>query len=361
MNLMKSNLLLILLVFFIRVSVFSQTSSKDKIKNYDDICFCDVGLSHPQSILNLDNNMELLFALKNGHTLPELNELGIKFTYSQIKLLKLSDLIEKRDSIYQTKIPILTNNETIKLREQTIKLASKIIPSIKKNFEYFSNTLESKGLQRNTYSIFFSFIIDGLVWDVLEQNANIGNISITKEKPFWNGVYWIIQPKRNFSCGTNSLSTGNFTIHENWSYQWSTSMTDFDMLEMLLNDYKTNGKITKPEIIKEFTKNELFNKNGIIQIPVIKADSADVIYQQSKNIAKDIAKYLKENIDYSLILSDYKTLTNEQKLIISYHEIMWDILDIMESEKQIKKPIAFANPQEAKPSDLKDLLFIVEN
>jgi hypothetical protein len=59
------------------------------------------------TILNLDNNMEILFALKEGKTLYALDKLNVKYTQSQLKLMELSRLIEKKDSIYKTRIPIL--------------------------------------------------------------------------------------------------------------------------------------------------------------------------------------------------------------------------------------------------------------
>jgi hypothetical protein len=52
------------------------------------------------------------------------------------------------------------------------------------------------------------------------------------------------------------------------------------MLRKLLNDYKSNGKITDPDVLKTFGNNELFNKNGGLQIPIIKADTTDIIYRQ---------------------------------------------------------------------------------
>jgi hypothetical protein len=98
-----------------------------------------------------------------------------------------------------------------------------------------------------------------------------------------------------------------------------------------------------------------------LQIPIIKADSTDVIYSQSKSIANIIVQYLNNNIDYSKVLANYPNIEKGQAITILYHEIMWDILDIMESTGQIKKPIAFGKPNEAKPTDLKDLMFIVED
>ena len=43
----------------------------------------------------------------------------------------------------------------------------------------------------------------------------------------------------------------------------------------------------------------------------------------------------------------------------AYHELMWDLMDHMESNGVIKKPIVFSEPEKAKQSDIADLVFIV--
>ena len=70
-------LLLIVLLSGMTGILYSQTSFKENIKDYDDICFCSVGLEHPKEILDMDNNLEILFGLKNGRTLKELDRLSV--------------------------------------------------------------------------------------------------------------------------------------------------------------------------------------------------------------------------------------------------------------------------------------------
>ena len=358
---MNKHILLTVLIVLMWELIYSQPSFQERIKNYDHICFCNIGLSHPMKILDLDNNMEILFAFKKGQTLHKLDRMGIKYTDTQMKLMEFSGLIEKKDSIYHTIIPILSKNETIQLRKAAKKIAKNIISLFQFDSERLLKTLNSQGFQKNSYSLFFAFVLDGLVWDILEQKNDIEERRITNEKPFWNGTFWMIEPKRKFSCGTNSLSSGNYSIRVNWSNNSIISVSSYKMLRKFLNDYKLNGKVTKQEVFKAFEKNDLFNKSGELKIPVIKAERSNVIYTQSRNIAEKVAEYLRSYIDYSTILYDYNGLTKGQKITILYHETMWDILDVMEGYGQISKPVAFGNPQEAKSEDLKDLIFILEN
>ena len=354
-------LLLIVLLSGMTGMLYSQNSFKESLKNYDDICYCDVGLKHPKIILDMDNNLEILFGLKNGRTLKELERFGVKYNQSQISLLLASGLIEVKDSVFYATVPILSKDETIVLRTQTKEIAGDIVRSIQKEYELFMQTLKTKGLQKNSYSLFFALVLDRIVWDILEQDGVIKELTITKEKPFWDGLMWMIEPKRKFFCGTNSITSGNVSISENWSENAGVTVTSYKTLRIMLNDYKENGRVTNPVVFKTFEGNELFDKTGNLQIPIIKADSTDVIYSQSMNIASIIVKYLNNNIDYSKLLANYPNLAKGHAITILYHEIMWDILDIMESAGQIKKPVAFGKPDEAKPMDLKDLMFILKN
>lgn len=352
----KKGSLIVGIIWLTQLPAYSQTA-----ENYDDFCFCSVGISHPKKILDLDNNVEILLALKTPHTLNYLSDLKIKYTFSQISLLELSGLIERKDSVYKTIIPILSKDDTYRLRSETKRMAEDLITLFKDDLGNFSQTLNSHGLQNNSYSLFFALILDGLVWDILEQKNEIKETDITKENPFWAGTFWMIEPKRDFSCGTNSLSSGDFSINVNWSDKSIIDVSSYKILRELLNDYRANGRITKPEVIKEFEKNDLFNKKGELQIPVIRADSSDVIYVQSVGIAQKVVSYLLQKIDYPAILSDYNTLNKSQKITILYHEIMWDILDILEEDNALRKPIAFGRPQEAKNENLRDLIFILIN
>ncbi|WP_321371158.1 hypothetical protein [uncultured Draconibacterium sp.] len=355
---MNRFILVVIIIGFYSQSVFSQ--DRDSINNYDDVCFCNVRLAHPEGILRLDNNKEILFALKNEKTLHQLDKLGIAHSESQIKLLQLSGLIEKKDSLYQTIIPIFSEYDTKQLRDKTKKIAENIIPLFQNDYENFLSILNSKGLAKNSYSIFFAFVLDGLVWDILENNGDISDMNITKEKPFWNGVFWMLKPKRDFSCGTNSLSSDNFSINVNWSDNSQIKISSYKLLREFLNDYDKNEKITQIKYFEEFRKNNFFNEKGEIQIPVIIKDGSDIIYIESKKIANTVVEYLSKEIDYTSFLTEYPNLSKGQKIIILYHEIMWDILDIMENNKLLKKPIAFGEPMKAKDKDLKDLVFIVK-
>jgi hypothetical protein len=356
---MKRIILLTLISGIIMFRGYSQSPAS--LDDYETICFCSVKMTHPESILRMDNNREILFGLGKGKTLNELRREGINYTHSQIVLMESSGLIGRKDSLYMTNIPVLSQNYSGKLREQSLRMAGEIIPLFKDDFDDFVNVLNSKELQKNCYSIFFAYIIDGMVWDILYKRDQIEGWNITKENPFWGGTFWMIEPKRSFYCGTNSFSSGDYTLKVNWSRMSGVRVSDYDMLTVMLDDYSEHGKVTRPEIFQEFRENNLFDNKGEMTIPVIYTESDDPIYNLTKRISEEVADYLVTDIDYSRVLPDYPALTVGQKTTILYHEIMWDILDIMVDKGYLKKPIAFGKPANAKQGDLRDLIFLVKN
>jgi len=358
---MKKHVTFLMCMSTILFSLNAQTVNNNMFENYDKICYCSVGLAHPQKILDMDNNLEIVFRMGQGKSLRELKLMGTIFNKSQIELLLASGLIEKKDSLYLSGIPFLNLDETIKIRSLTRQIAKEIIPEFKNDYDILSKTLISQGLKNNTYSILFTLILDNMVWDYLELDNQINKQAITREKPFWDGVMWLIEPKRSFFCGTNSLTSDNISINVNWSENSGVKVKSYRMLEKLLIDYKELGKIVNPEVIKSFKENGLVNENGELLFPVIKADSTDVIYKISEKIAKKVEKSVVSKIDLANNLNGFSNLDKSQKIIILYHEIMWDILDIMEEKGLLMKPIAFSDPSKTKPSDLKDLIFIVKN
>ena len=342
-------------------NTYSQTLIKPNIKEYDDTCFCGIGISHPYSIIKLDNNFEILLALQKGKTLTELDNLNVSYKQSQIFLLKASELVKKKDSVFYSLIPILTKDQTKNLRLKSKEIAQEIVPLFKKDYKLFDLSLKARKMERSSFTLFFAYILDDLVWRILEGNEAIEDTKTNTENPFWNGVMWFLNYKRDFTCGTNSMSINNTTISVNWSDNSKLSVSNYNILYEMLQDYIENGLITKKNVKSEFLKNNLFDDKGELQIPIIKNDSSNIFYKQSQTIAKIIANYLETKIDYNNFQSEYLIKKKSDAIIILYHEIMWDILNILESENLLKKPVAFENPNKAKQSDLKDLIFIIEN
>jgi hypothetical protein len=337
----------------------AQTEDNPWHDKYEKNCFCKIGQAHPESILEMDNNYKVLFELNEKKTIKDLQNSGTNHTESQLFLMEQANLIGKKDSFYYSRVPIITTKATQQLRDKSKSIGNALYSKILNEFKELQRILQEQNFQNYLYAIFASYILDN-PWSYLQKNQVIDKRKLTKENPFWDGLFWMIKPKRNFSWGTNSLSSGNYTMSVLWSHQAGVSVENYGMLWEFLQDYKANNNITRPEILSNYTKKGLINSSGKLQIPVIEEDSTDLIYRQKEKIISVIGHYLRDEIDYSNILSEYPVLKRNEKIIILYHEVMWNMLHLMEKRGLIKKPIAFRKPDKAESKDMKSLIFIVK-
>jgi len=343
----------------ILIGVYSQIFSQN-MDDYEKNYYCMVGYTHPQRVVESNNNWELLNKLIGGKTLSELNAKEIKYPKKHLDILQMLNLVEERGDKYYPKVCIFNEEKTKKIREETYNYALKIISEINKDYKTLKKILLNQGFEGNTYTIFFSYVMDDLVWDELEK-LNYKTIrELTPDNPFWSGNVWFIYPKRNFSCGTNKMSHDGYTANVNWSYDSGVSFNKYKNLSLMIDEYKLNRKITNKSNKDILMNYGLCKTDGSVNFPIIKNDENDDINNISNKIAKTITDFLIKEIDFSSIMSQYNINSKTETVVILYHEIMWDILDILEKDNKIKKPKAFLEPDNCKKTDFKDLFFLIE-
>lgn len=348
----------------ISINLNAQNSSFDNFKSNESISYCITSCSSPNNIVRLDNNWDLLIALRTPKTIKELDSIGIKFSYSQLELLKQWKLIRVNNKMYQTNIIILDSLETSKLRICAQQFSIPLTNIIKESVQELINVLANNGRQQNTYSILFSYVLDGIVWRHLEDKNIIKKRELTIANPLWDGEFWTLYPKRDFYCGTNSLSDKGYSIKINWSEKAIPIMRPFisrsDLLEKLINDFIENGKITDKSVITEFSKYGLFDKLGNLTIPVIIENESNPIYSISEKIVSQIVNFLEANINMQILKEQFGFLNNSQTTIILYHEILWELLIQLEKNKIISKPKLFEKPNDTDIQNVSDLIFITK-
>lgn len=362
---MKKIILIVFLILLFNNSSFPQNDSFYNFKENESICYCSAKYSTPDYIAGLDNNWELLIELKQPKTKSQLDSAGIKCSMSQLQLLKQWNLIGRnKDGTYQTLIKIFEKEKTEALREYSQKLSLGLIDIIKPDILNLKSILKKAGREKNTFSILFSYIIDGMVWSNFEKNNILNKNVITIEKPFWSGEFWTLYPKRNFYCGTNSLSDKGYSLVVNWSDNSRANMkpffSRFDLLDKILSNYIDNTKVTDKEAMEVYSEYNLFDKNGYLTIPIITESDDDPLFNISKDIAIKTSEYIINNTDTNELITKFNLADKSQAIIIVYHEVLWDILDILEKENIISKPEVFKNPESAKPKDVSDLILLIK-
>jgi hypothetical protein len=158
---MKHFLIILNLVLYSGL-ILGQNNSK----KYDLTCFCSARET-PNSVVNYDNNLQLLKSFSEGMSRKGLDSLHIPYTESQLKLLRMFNLIRKENGKYYTNIPILDESQTIHLRTKSKQIADKITPLVATEIKELVSYLDSINRSKNAFSIMFSYVIDGLTWKIL--------------------------------------------------------------------------------------------------------------------------------------------------------------------------------------------------
>ena len=361
MKVFLTSLLILMLAMSSLDMQAQEKNSEDSLdmKNWEQICYCSFkGHFHPQEIVNADNNWQLLLALKNGYTSHQLDSLNIPYAKSQLLLLLSMRLIEQKGKVFTTTIPILNKTETAELRAMSRKAAMQIISDIESECKDLVDFLAKNNRQKNAFSILFSYVLDDRIWRKFEQE-NLTDESLIINN-LWGGDYWSITPKRTWSCGTNSLSNDKYAILFNWSEQSNKLLSkfygaNFDGILDFLEDGKTNDST----VIDEFTKYGFFDKNKNLTIPIIDENGDNTLFTLSNKITDKLLSAFLKSTDFDAVKSKFNFVDDSQTVIIFYHEVMWDILNLLLEKQIIQKPIAFESPEKAELLDIADLCFVI--
>ena len=335
-----------------------------KLDKYDINQFIATSGSSPQNIINLDNNADILLACISGKSIDDIKSMKIDFTESQIRLLKDWRLLKEENNTLKTTFPILNAEKTKRLRNYSKNISSPLGQYLKDDIINLTKELKSIGREKNIYSILFSYVLDGLVWDLFIERNKLNKREITNEKPFWSGVVWASYPPRDFSCGTNSISDQGVSLNVNWSEKTIKKMipfvADWENFGKMFDDYLEIGKVDNEKAKQVFLPFGLFNSSGEFTIPVIEEIKGNSLFEISYIIADEIAQQVSLLINLSELKNSFEFVDEEQTLVIAYHEIMWDLLKYFEEQNLIQKPVAFANPDEAESKDISDLVFFIK-
>ena len=350
---------------FLLAVIFCTASEAQNVvyKLNESICYCTGNT--PSSIIKLDNNWELLLLFRKPKNIEQLDSLRTKYTNSQLKLLQQWSLIKKdKNDFFQTSVIILDSVKSKNLRIYSEELSRQLTNEIKPKVLELKSHLKEIKREKNIYSILFSYVIDGMVWDYLKKEGIVNSREISLDNPFWDGEFWTLYPKRDFYCGTNSISDKGYSIKINWSEEAIPKMipfvSRFDLQEKILNDFIDKGKLVDKEAFAEFERFNFFDNEGKFTAPLIVENERNKIYSISQDISAITMSFIKSNINLEILINKYNFKDNSQAIVILYHEMIWDIMRNLVNEKLIEKPIAFKNPKQTKPKDIGDLIILVK-
>lgn len=360
--------IIVLLIMVIRIQ--AQEAEKQKpltLRDYRIVQYIQTDGKHysPYRIFGLDNNGAVLDACREGKTKTQLVEMGLPVIDSQILFLESYGLLTYKDKVIKTAFPILDADKTQRMRELTKRVAPDLAEYIRSDVSELISLLKKTGRDKNAYSILFAYVVDGLIWDVFEREGLVPPIEITAERPFWAGEIWAFYPPRNFSCGTNTYSIGRYALKFNWSRTGMSIIRPFfGVLRALDNEvfkqFADKGFIEDSKAKATLLPYGIFDDSDSLRIPIIEEDEENELYRVSLSIARRIAEKSLSLLapDEMNALYDFRDV--QQAMVVVFHELMWDLMGVLEEQGIIQKPVVFANPEEASSEDIVDLLLIVK-
>ncbi|MDH5403486.1 MAG: hypothetical protein OEZ01_18015 [Candidatus Heimdallarchaeota archaeon] len=335
----------------------------DDLKNYKLIFFGSSRFYSPHRVVNIDNNGKILFYCIKPRSLVEIQN-HHQILDSQLDLMRLYNLLKRNNNgTYQTNFPVLTVDQFDDLMNFTRIIAEKLYFHIKTSLiDLIKQYLEEYG-GNNPYSFIFSYLFDGKVWSFLMDATNPVSNNNEDESILWSGLFWAVVNKREFSCGTNSWTDGNYTFMVNHSD------SNKQIITTLYNDNYTIGSLLQdisPDfIVRDKIKQDhlrslhLIDHNG--KLTLIKIKNNSPLLSLSNDLAKSIADYFFKTIDLTKLKELIPVKTEIDLITILYHEILWDLMEIIESNQLIYRPSIFNPINDNNNYDFREIIFCIED
>lgn len=318
-------------------------------KSFDFTAFCSYNTFHPSEYLT-DNNWDILCAFVQPGTTAKLDSLGIQYNKSQLRLLEVGDLLTCDNNVYTTKMHIFGKNETQQIRRQSKEFADSIFPTIEPKIKDLISAFDKAGYSKQTYSLVFSYLLDSYIWG----DEFLSSPRSCEDHGTWSGAYWAMFERRNHDkIGTN----GYGPLIQNWTDNLGYWLSSKKMIAFAKEVLKVPGnQIDNQDIIQSITGWGLTDNNGNILIPVIHRNNNDNIDILCRSITTDLSDVVKNHcISWS---KAHNIASQHLGQVIFYHEVMWDLLDILESKGIISMP-AILKGEEVGKDHFGDICFIV--
>ncbi len=318
-------------------------------KSFSTTAFCSYSSFHPSQYLT-DSNWDILCAFIESGTKEKLDSLGIPYNKSQLRLLEVGDLLSSDNGVYTTKMPIFGKTETQTIRQQSKEFADSIFPIIEPEIKQLIVDFEKAGYSKQTFTLVFSYLLDGYIWD----GGRLPSPDKCEDHGTWSGGFWaMFNPREHAKVGTN----GYGPLSHSWTEELGYWLPSRKLLSFAKEANQTNGKrIENKEVIDAVEGWGLTDEQGNILIPVIRVGSNDNIDLLCKSIATKLSDAVK---NYCHSWSKAYDISSEQLgQIIFYHEVMWDLLDILETKGLISMP-SILKGEEVGKEHFGDICFIV--
>lgn len=200
------------------------------------------------------------------------------------------------------------------------------------------------------YSLVFSYLLDTYIWD----DERLASPVSCEDHGTWSGAYWaMFDNRKHDKIGTN----GYGPVNQNWTDNLGYWLNSNKLISFAKEVMKTKGnRIENQDVIDAVAGWGLTDENGNILIPVLHAHNNDNIDVLCRTITDKLSNAVKNYCSSWYVAHDIPSERLGQ--IIFYHEVMWDLLDILETEKMISMPLILKGEEVGK-QHFGDICFIV--
>lgn len=296
------------------------------------------------ALADLKNN-SILNACLTSATYSELQQLGLEDLSIRLQKLQNGNVIKKTGNRYHLAFPAIVGEKRAKFQQLVEQTASELLPTSEQTIQQILPHLE----QRNEmlYHVFWSIVMDGAAWITVE--TELGK-QLSKDNVSISGISWVMYPNHPYDCGTNTYSdlqagkvkiTWSTTTASTPSAPWVLYETIKKYDSQLTQLLTTGQPIKNQQARQDLVQYGLVDDKGQLTAYVINANSqaAQVFYQ----LGLEFGRKAMAHLDVQKIV-DLLDVTPEQALVISYHELCYEILKQSAEKGFLQVPEILLNP-----------------
>jgi hypothetical protein len=316
-------------------------------------CFSPTARSTPHSIVELDNNGEILAAAVQPVHPEDLAARGITVTESQIRLLGDYGMLDTDNELIHTAIPVLGPEVISPIRERLRDITDGIVDRLVEPVGALRDALAAAGHGDSAWAVTFGHALDGLLWAELNAREHLPPTGLDLEHPYWRGVFWAVFPERPRSAGTNFRRIGNSTLVMLWTDDVIDAVRALER-EPGLDEFISAAASGDPvPTSTEFTRadRQLVDGAGRATVPVIEPQGP--MQRHSEVIARLTADALFDGPLQPLIES-LPGADQSHAVVVVAHELIWTVTDAVVAQDIVELPPVLSTGD----GPLRDLLYL---
>ena len=277
-------------------------------------CFCIDAVATPHSVIRMDDNGRILLRAIDGTTLAKLRSEGLKASDSQLRLLRLFDLIKRDGDTIRTAFPVLGQRDMAGLRARSAELGKRIAREVAPHVGSIQAELRRQGLEQSDYAVVFGYALDAVLWDRPAIKSRLPATALTVKQPYWRGAFWAMYPERPGSAGRNEIGQDKAKLVMVWA----------DPVVDRLNLFAETSEAKA--LLSRIAANPDTARPGF---PIIRDRPGDRLHDPSVAIADAVANALVESDEGRALLKAVPRANEQEALLIMAHELIWDVSEAL--------------------------------